>query len=302
VTMIPFAKMHGCGNDFVVLREVDLAGATPRPGDEPAWRVDPAELTRAVCDRRFGLGGDGALVYGLRPPHEGVPHLRMYYWNADGSRAEMCGNGARCVVRLAFERGETGPECVLETDAGLRPARMRTVPHGATWVEIDMQRAVWEPDAIPVQANAPVVLVPMQVGSHWLDVTAVSMGNPHAVVFVADRDTLEHLELGAVGKALSELAAFPHGANASFVAAQTEDLHLRTWERGAGATLACGTATCAAFAAARRAGKVAGNRARVHQRGGTVEVWESDSGHLWMAGPAVLVAEGTLAPELVPLH
>jgi diaminopimelate epimerase len=294
--MIAFAKMHGCGNDFVVVRESDLAPASDGISD-PEWQLDPSLLARRLCDRRFGLGADGLLAYGPRRTSDGSSRLRMHYWNADGSRAEMCGNGARCVVRLAWERGETEPLLVLDTDAGERPARLRT-EGGVVTIEIDMGRAVWDPASVPVRAPAPMVLVPVRLHDDVeLQVTAVSMGNPHAVVFVADRDALARVPLADWGAALGSHALFPRGANADFAAVDGGDLHLRVWERGVGATLACGTATCATLAAARRAGFLDRARARVHQPGGTVEVWQAADGHLWMAGPAVRVADGTLAPE-----
>jgi diaminopimelate epimerase len=294
--MIAFAKMHGCGNDFVVLREADL-GDAPDGGRDPAWRLEPADLARRLCDRRFGLGADGLLAYGPRRTADGSSRLRMHYWNADGSRAEMCGNGARCVVRLAWERGESAAALVLDTDAGERPARVRA-DGGTVTIEIDMGRAVWDPDQVPVRAPAPMVLVLVRLHDDVeLQVTAVSMGNPHAVVFVADRDALARVPLADWGPALGSHPLFPHGANADFAVATNGDLHLRVWERGVGSTLACGTATCATLAAARRAGFLAGARARVHQPGGAVDVWEAADGHLWMAGPAVRVADGTLAPE-----
>lgn len=294
--MIPFVKMHGCGNDFVLVRERDLAGP------DRSWNMDIARFAARVCDRHFGLGADGLLVYGPRPARDGVPRVRMYYWNADGSRAEMCGNGARCVVRLAWERGEAAAVCVLETDAGDRPARVRPLAGQPPGIEIDMGAPVWDPERVPVRGNAPAVLVPMQAAGRTVQVTAVSMGNPHAVVFVPDRAALAEVPLATLGAALSSHEAFPHGANASFVAADSDGLHLRTWERGVGATLACGTATCAATAAARRAGYLTAQRTHVHQRGGTVEVWEDTAGHLWMAGPAVHVATGEITSEWLSLQ
>jgi diaminopimelate epimerase len=311
--MIPFVKMHGCGNDFVLLRDLELQAAE-------ALGLDAPELARRACDRHFGVGADGLLVYGPRPARDGVPHLRMRYWNADGSHAEMCGNGARCVVRLAFERHETGSPLVLETDAGTHRAEVQLEAGRVDRVHLDMGPATWEPSAVPVVADAGLgretgtasgtrtalaadtaafVERPVRVGDVELHVTALSMGNPHAVVFVADRAALDRLPLESWGRALSEHPHFPRGANASFVAEKDGELHVRVWERGVGVTLACGTASCAALAAALRLGRVSALRARVHLPGGTVEVRQDDAGHLWLSGPATYVAEGILAPELL---
>ena len=311
--MIPFVKMHGCGNDFVLLRDVELLAAE-------VLGLDAPELARRACDRHFGVGADGLLVYGPLPARDGMPRLRMRYWNADGSRAEMCGNGARCLVRLAFERRETGSPLVLETDAGAHRAEVQLEGDRVRSVQLDMGPAAWEPKAVPVapvagsarDADAPpgsrtalatdtVAFVdrPVRVGDVELLVTALSMGNPHAVVFVPNLEALRAVPLDVLGRALSEHALFPHGANASFVAESNGDLHVRVWERGAGPTLACGTASCAALAAAVFLGKIASPRARVHLPGGTVEVWQEASGELWLSGPTVRVAEGELSPELL---
>jgi diaminopimelate epimerase len=211
----------------------------------------------------------------------------------------MCGNGARCVVRLAVERQEITPPLVLETDAGPRPARVVTRDARIAAVEIDMGRPDWEPTAVPVRAPAPLVASPLQVGEITLAVSALSMGNPHAVVVLLDRPSLDALALGDTGRSLSEAAPFPAGANASFVAVEGETLHLRVWERGSGATLACGTATCAAFATVRRLRLLAPSRAAVHVPGGVLTVSEDAAGHLWLAGPAAIVSTGTLAAELL---
>jgi len=294
--MIPFVKMHGCGNDFLIVRETDLLEGDPESG---RWRFDPQVLARRGCERHFGVGADGLLVYGPRPARDGVPHVRMRYWNADGSRAAMCGNGARCVVRLAVERGEVEAPLVLDTDAGPRPAQVVRRDGQVATVEIDMGPPGWEPDAVPVLAAGPLVAAPLRVGETNLAVTAVSMGNPHAVVVVPDRAALAAVRLEEEGRTLSQHDVFPAGANASFVAVEAGALHLRVWERGVGPTLACGTATCAAFATARRLELLAATRAAVHVPGGAVEVSQDDAGHLWLSGPAVYIARGSLSAELL---
>jgi diaminopimelate epimerase len=294
--VIPFVKMHGCGNDFLVIREVDVVEGDAETGH---WRIAPAELARRACDRHFGVGADGLLVYGPRPAADGVPHLRMRYWNADGSPAAMCGNGARCIVRIACERDGVTAPLVLDTDAGPRPARMERRAGSVATIDIDMGPPAWEPQAVPVLAASPLVASPVRIGERELLVSALSMGNPHAVVVVPDLAALASVSLQNEGRALAEHALFPAGANASFVAVHDAALHMIVWERGVGPTLACGTATCAVFAAARRLRLLSQDRAAVHVPGGRVEVRQDAAGHLWLAGPAAYIATGRLAAELL---
>jgi diaminopimelate epimerase len=200
---------------------------------------------------------------------------------------------------LAFDRSEIPAALVLETDAGPRPARVSQAGGRVTAVEIDMGPPAWDPASIPARAREPVIDARVTLWGADLDVTAVSMGNPHAVVFVPDPEALHALDLSHIGRALAEHALFQRGANASFVAVDGGSLHVRTYERGVGPTLACGTATCAAFAAARRSERLRGDAAHVHVPGGTVEVRQAADGHLWLRGPAAYVAEGVLAAELI---
>jgi diaminopimelate epimerase len=283
--MIDFVKMHGAGNDFIVVRAAAL---------QPYTGAHFAELVRGLCAPHVGIGADGVLAYETH----GAARLRMHYWNADGSRAEMCGNGARCIVRLAFERGETGAEIELETDAGARPARVLSETGGPR-VEIDMGIPAWDPADVPVNAAAPVLDQEVQAGATRLRISAVSIGNPHAVAFVESRRAFTELDLSELGPALSQHAMFPQQANASFVHVDADALHVRTWERGSGPTLACGTASCAAFASARRLGRLHAAAVDVQVPGGRVRVRADDREHLWLCGRADYVAEGRVAEELI---
>lgn len=285
--MMPFVKMHGCGNDFVVLRAADL----------DALALDTAGLAafvQRVCDRHYGIGADGLLAYTVHGEHR----LRMVYWNRDGSRAEMCGNGARCVVRLAWERGEVRTPLVLDTDAGSHVASVLPRPPRPPWVEIDMGAVRW--DGASIGLRDPVaewVDAPVEIGTQRWRVTALAVGNPHAVVFLPDRAALEAVDLGVTGRALAEHALFGRGANASFVIVQAGELWLRVYERGVGPTLACGSASCAALAAAVRLGALATPAATVHLPGGDVEVRQDAEQHVWLRGPATPVASGELDLE-----
>jgi len=285
--MIPFVKMHGCGNDFVVVHTADL----------DALELGPealADFVRRVCDRHFGLGADGVLAYAAAPPGA----LRMQYWNADGTRAEMCGNGARCVVRLAWERGETAPAVELATDTGRHPAAV-LVDSAPLAVRLHLGPVLWEGAAIGLRGQAALIDAPLDVGDETLRVTALSLGNPHAVVFVPDRAALAAVVLETSGRLLAEHAMFRRGANASFVAVHSGDLHVRVWERGVGPTLACGTGAGAALAAAWRLRRLTVPRSRVHLPGGAVLVELDGRGDLWLTGPATRVAEGRLDAALL---
>ncbi len=287
--MIPFVKMHGCGNDFVVVRDADLEGLNLEARAH-------ADFVRAVCDRHFGVGADGLLAYGSG---RGGDRLRMRYWNRDGTRAEMCGNGARCVVRLGFERGETTSPLKLETDTGTLDASVE-VRDDVYMVEIRMERVRWDAASVGMDAEGELVDAPLRMHDTELRVTALSVGNPHAVVFVRDAEALRALPLETLGAALATHPRFRHGANASFVFPEAETLRVRVWERGSGATLACGTAACAVVAAAARLGHLDAPRARVRLPGGEVEVRLDAEGHAWLRGPAVRVAEGRLDASLLP--
>jgi diaminopimelate epimerase len=290
-----FRKMHGCGNDFVVLQAASLEALQQHPDALSAF-------VQRVCDRHYGVGADGLLAWEAQSRAAGL-HIRMHYWNADGSRAEMCGNGARCVVRDAWEdAGEPQGPVQLQTDNGVRSARIAGRGNDCI-VAVDMGVAEWHADRVPFLGAAPAVDVPLEVGGRTWAVSALSMGNPHAIVFVEVRAALDAIDLQEHGEPLATHQRFPRGANASFVFVDDDTLHLRVWERGVGPTLACGTASCAAVAAARRVGRLSATEAFVQLPGGQVQVHETADAHLWLSGPAVLVARGTLGTDwLTPVH
>ncbi len=271
------SKHHGLGNDFLVL--VDLAG-----DDE----VTP-ELARWACDRRRGIGADGFLVgsvpEGFFP--DGPPHLRMVLYNADGGRAEMSGNGIRCLAQAEARRmGVDRVELRILTDAGLRVCEVREGPDPRTaTVSVDMGRARALPDpgdGWQVEAGVPVHRAAL-----------VDLGNPHAVLLVDDPS---QVDLAVVGPAVER--HFPAGVNVEVVAPAAGDgLRLRVWERGAGITEACGTGACAAAWAAHGWGLAAVD-VTVHMPGGDAVVVVGD--HLTLVGPATYVADIDLDPEGVP--
>ncbi|MCO5295497.1 MAG: diaminopimelate epimerase [Fimbriimonadaceae bacterium] len=272
--MIPFTKMHGIGNDFVV---VDAVASNPLEGR------DAAVLARAINDRRFGVGGDGLIVVD-RPSDV----FRMRMFNPDGSESEMCGNGVRCVARLLKERGHAdSPQIALDTGAG----RLTLDLLEDRRVRVDMGPARLTRGAIGM-TGAPderFVDQPIAVGNTTLSGTAVGMGNPHLVLFVDDAGAVPLARLGAE---LEHHEAFPNRVNVHFVQVLDRSTLLqRTWERGAGATLACGTGACACAVAGFLTGR-SDRRATLRLPGGELEIEYALDGRVLMTGPAETVFEG----------
>ena len=268
-----FDKYQGLGNDFVF---VDA---------EQETIPDFASAARAVCDRRFGVGADGLVL--LRRQQDGV---QMRIFNSDGSEAEMCGNASRCVPLFARERGWLkGDTLTLYTAAG--PVITQIIDEQKHLVCVDMGAARWTRKEIPMIGNPDeqAVEVPLEaLGQSWTG-TAVSMGNPHFVIFVPD---IEQIDLAAVGPVLETHADFPKKTNVEFVQVLNKGLlRMRVWERGAGITKACGTGSCATLAAAVKTGRT-GNEARIVLDGGELSVRLADNGHLFMTGPAQKVFTG----------
>jgi diaminopimelate epimerase len=273
-----FAKLHGTANDFVY---VDAREGFPG---------DPALLAPGLCDRRRGIGADGLIL--LLPATAGDAHCRMAIFNADGSRAEMCGNGIRGLAKFVHDRGLVRAEPLrVETDAGVKTLRS-TVENGrVTRVTVDMGVPVWEGRAIPVAADGEVVERPLEVAGRTWTVTCVSMGNPHCVVF---EDGEPAAVLREIGPRFERHPFFPRGVNTEFIRVDgPQRLTMRVWERGAGETMACGTGACAAAVAAARTGRT-GRHVTVTLPGGDLDVeWRADD-HVLMTGDAVEVFEGRI--------
>lgn len=287
--MLQFSKYQGLGNDFLILegRAHQLAANIVDP--DPAW-------IRAVCDRRFGVGGDGVIL-ALPPQHDG--DLRMRIFNADGSEAEMCGNGIRCLARfLADSDGDApGRRWAIETPAGMIKPELQ----GNGQIKVDMGAPFLTPDQVPTTLDIGVDHLPqgdLTLDGQTLAVASVGMGNPHVVVPVQD---LNAIPFDAWGAALERHPVFPAKTNVHFL--QVHDrthLEIKVWERGAGPTLACGTGACATLVAASLLG-LADDHAEVLLPGGPLQIaWPNQSGSVWMTGPAEAVFDGVLTPELVP--
>jgi diaminopimelate epimerase len=274
-----FTKMHGAGNDFVVLDGV----RDSLPPLEP--------LAARLCDRHFGIGADQLLV--VRPSQ--AADFRMQIFNADGSQVEMCANGIRCFYKYLRDRGLTAAdEIAVETLSGV--VRPRWAGEGR--VRVEMGRPVLAPAKIPTtlgSGDGPVLEVPLQVEGETLRVSSVSMGNPHAVIEVDDPETAP---VERLGPRIEHHPAFPNRVNAEFVSILGRDrIRQRTWERGAGETLACGSGACAVAVVSMLRGLVE-RRVSVELRGGVLEIeWERDDAPVVMTGPAAEVYTGAFPVE-----
>lgn len=274
--MLHFVKMHGCGNDYVY---VDGFRETV---------ADPAGLAVRVSDRHFGVGGDGLIL--VLPSEKGDVRMRM--WNADGSEAEMCGNGVRCVAKLAREAGYARSDDV-RVEVGREGTTTRVLPirvfRAGGGAEVTAARVDMGPPAFAADAEEGVVAAGRPFRG-----TRVSMGNPHFVIFLGT-PAEDALVLG-FGPAIERDPLFPERTNVEWAhVAGRGEIRLRVWERGSGETLACGTGACATLAAAARAGRT-GRRATVKLPGGDLDIeWSERDGHIYMTGPCVEVFRGELA-------
>jgi len=273
-----FVKMHGTGNDFVLLRA---------RGDEQDW----SRLAQAMCERHFGIGADGLIL--VLPSSQADVRMRMF--NPDGSEAEACGNGLRCVVKYAVDEGLAQPragELSVETPTGVLSARVFGEKGAVEGVRVSMGVPRFAPQEIPVlvEAEPPLKDLPLDIEGQRLALTCVSMGNPHAVHFV-ERPVAE-FPLERIGPKVEHHSLFPQRVN--FEVARVlgrERMEARVWERGAGATLACGSGACAAVVAAHVHG-LAGERVDITLPGGTLVVEWDGVGECYLTGPAELVFEG----------
>lgn len=270
--------MQGLGNDFVIVAADSWDAAD---GYQP--------LARPVCDRHFGVGADGLVVAGRDTECD----LFMRIFNPDGSEAEMCGNVIRCVARLAWEnKWVASPRMSVRTPGGARYPEIIRRDDGALWVRVDMGEPVLKRELIPMRGEGGAVGVTLTTQAGEFKVTAVSMGNPHAVIFTEDMDAVR---LAAWGPLLERHDVFPAKTNVEFVQVLNPgELRMRVWERGAGITLACGTGSCAALVAAVQNG-LAERAAVVHLDGGDLFIeWSAEDGHVYMSGPAEHVFKGQL--------
>src|SRR5436190_969229 len=273
---LEFTKMHGLGNDFIVFD-------APRDG-----RLPSAEEWRAWSARHTGIGFDQALV--LEPPRRAGTQAYYRIFNADGGEVEQCGNGVRCLAAFLHGRGTVASkgsgEILLDSPAGLVRARI----HDSNLVSVDMGPPNFNPESLPFEASAEAHVYPLAVAGTEVEIGAVSMGNPHAVLTVA---SVASAPVDRLGPAIERHPRFPKRVNVGFMEiVDRTHIRLRVFERGAGETLACGTGACAAVAIGRRHGRL-DSAVEVELAGGKLEIlWSAPGEHIWMKGPTAVSFTG----------
>lgn len=271
-----FTKLHGCGNGYIY---VNLFEETLE---------NPADMAIKVSDHHFGIGSDGLITIG---PSE-IADFTMHIYNADGSEAEMCGNGVRCVGKYVYDHGLTDKTVVnVETGAGIMVLELNIEDGRVATVRVDMGEPIFEPEKIPVVAGGtPVLMEPITVGDKEWKMTCVSMGNPHAVVFV---DDVKDFPLETYGPLFENHERFPKRTNTEFVkVVSPTEAYMRVWERGSAETWACGTGTCATVVACILNG-LTERKVLVHLLGGDLTIeWDEKTNHVFMTGPATEVFSG----------
>lgn len=282
-----FTKMHGAGNDYVYVETFEQTLS------------DPAALAQSVSDRHFGIGSDGLVLIG--PAEQADVTMRMF--NADGSESEMCGNAIRCVAKYAWEHGLSRANPMrIATGAGIKTLELEVDDGQVQAVTVDMGEPILEPAKIPADwPGERVIEQSLNTGGpqDW-PVTCVSMGNPHAVTFLDDLDALRALDIARIAPPIEHHERFPQRINVHFVVVNgPAELTMRTWERGSGETLACGTgasAVCVATVLTERASR----DVKIHLPGGDLQIqWQESDNRVFMTGPAEEVFSGEWAP---PTH
>ncbi|MEZ3436897.1 MAG: diaminopimelate epimerase [Lachnospiraceae bacterium] len=275
-----FTKMHGLGNDYVYVNCLEEKIENP-----------PA-AARFVSDRHFGIGSDGLIM--INPSDKADFEMEMY--NADGSRSEMCGNGIRCVAKYVYDYGLTDKTSIsVETLGGIKYLELTVKEGNVRLVKVDMGKPELTAERIPVETTRPfdrVIDEPIDVNGETYHITGVSMGNPHAVVFVED---VEELEIEKIGPWFENHKRFPRRINTEFVEVLDRNtVKMRVWERGAGETMACGTGACAVTAAC-ILNSLTENQVTVRLKGGELQIeWDRQKDRIYMTGPAVTVFDGEI--------
>lgn len=287
-----FSKMHGIGNDYIYVNCLK----------EPLQQ--PQEVAKFVSDRHFGIGSDGLIL--IQPSGSEKADFEMAMYNADGSRGEMCGNAIRCVAKYVYDRHLTDQTSIrIETLAGIKEADLTVADGKAVLVRVNMGKPQLEPEKIPVRYPQPaavsgqdsqplhqIVDCAVSVGGKEYQMTCVSMGNPHCVIFT---DEVEGLDLEKIGPQFEHHSCFPNRVNTEFVKVlDRHTVQMRVWERGSGETLACGTGACAVTVACILNG-LTDRKVKVKLTGGDLEIeWDAQTGIVFMTGAAAHVFDGEI--------
>lgn len=281
--MIKFTKMHGLGNDYVYIDAINQK------------IENESSLAKFVSNRHFGIGSDGLILI----CKSDIADFKMRMFNSDGSEAEMCGNGIRCVGKFVYDKGLTDKTIVkIETLAGIKILVLNTKDGKVETARVDMGEPILEAEKIPViSKEQPVKNLELEAENKKFKFTCVSMGNPHAITIV---ENTKEFDVEKYGKILEVDKAFPKKANIEFAQIiDKENIKMRVWERGAGETLACGTGACATAVACNLNG-LTGKKVNIELLGGTLNIeWNEKDNHVYMTGPAVTVFDGELYEEAI---
>ena len=277
--MLKFTKMHGLGNDYIYMDAINQK------------IENRSVLAKTLSDRHFGIGSDGLILI----CESDIADFRMQMFNSDGSEAEMCGYGIRCVGKFVYDKGLTNKEEItVETLAGIKYLKFTIVDGKVEKVRVDMGEPILAPREIPVDSNQEIVKdLYINVEDRDFRFTCVSMGNPHAITFI--EDNLSDFDVNKYGSKVEINKLFPRKTNVEFInIVDRNNIKMRVWERGAGETLACGTGACASVVASIINGYTDRN-VTVELLGGKLEIeWNKDDNHIYMTGPATTVFEGII--------
>ncbi len=281
--MIKFTKMHGLGNDYVYIDAINQK------------IENESSLAQFVSNRHFGIGSDGLILICKSE----IADFKMRMFNSDGSEAEMCGNGIRCVGKFVYDKGLTNKTTVkIETLAGIKTLILNTKNEKVETARVDMGEPILEAEKIPViSTEEPVKNLELEAENQKFKFTCVSMGNPHAITIV---ENTKEFDVEKYGKVLEIDKAFPKKANIEFAQiVDRQNINMRVWERGAGETLACGTGACATAVACNLNG-LTDRKVNIELLGGTLNIeWNETDNHVYMTGPAVTVFDGELYEEAI---
>lgn len=275
-----FTKMQGLGNDYIYLNYIKEK--------EPK---NIQEITKKISNRHFGIGSDGVIL--ICPSK--IADFKMKMYNADGSEAQMCGNGIRCVGKYVYDKNLTRKsQMTIETASGIKQLELEIQNQKVQNVKVDMGEPILEPEKIPVKANQNANIL-LQSQDKEFNLTCISMGNPHAVTIVKN---LEDFDVKKYGKGIENNPIFPQKANIEFIEIVNKNkIKMRVWERGSGETLACGTGACASVVACYQ-NQFTTNQVEVELLGGYLQIeWNKRNNHVYMIGPAKTIFEGEIKEE-----